>query len=200
MHARFITLEDDLYLRAKTTLILMRLHRHMSRAMHESSYLDPLGSRLPAMEQNMLKLRSAQMLLVLFCADQLKARVLSLTQCTDGFMAHTGRAERVPQGTRNPVSKSLDALEADGALSADAKAEIRRLIDYRNSVGLMSMSLLPTSRRNDPFVDRGDTCLRISPVMITKRRASTVFPEAVGREAEDTPLYRHDQLRRALVP
>lgn len=30
MHARFITLEDDLYLRAETTRILMRLRRHMS--------------------------------------------------------------------------------------------------------------------------------------------------------------------------
>lgn len=103
--------------------------------MHEPSYLDPLGSRLPALEQNMLKLRLAQMVLVLFYAEQLKARVLSLIQRTDGFMAHTGRAERVPQGTKNPVGKCLDALEADGALSADEKAEIRRLIDYRNSVG-----------------------------------------------------------------
>jgi hypothetical protein len=30
MHARFITLEDDLYLRAESTRILMRLRRHMS--------------------------------------------------------------------------------------------------------------------------------------------------------------------------
>ncbi|MBK0022876.1 hypothetical protein L7D45_22005 [Brucella pseudogrignonensis] len=103
--------------------------------MHEPSYLDPLGSRLPALEQNILKLRSAQMVLVLFYAEQLKVRVLSLIQRTDSFMAHTGRAERVPQGTKNPVGKCLDALEADGALSADEKAEIRRLINYRNSVG-----------------------------------------------------------------
>lgn len=103
--------------------------------MHEPSFLDPLGSRLPGLEQNMLKLRSAQMVLVLFYAEQLKTRVLSLIQRTDGFMAHTGRAERVPQGTKNPVGKCLDSLEADGALSADEKAEIRRLIDYRNSVG-----------------------------------------------------------------
>lgn len=103
--------------------------------MHENSFLDPLGSRLPALEQNVLKLRSAQMVLVLFYAEQLKAKVLSLIQRSDGFMAHTGRAERVPRGTKNPVGKCLDALEADGALSADEKAEIRRLIDYRNSVG-----------------------------------------------------------------
>ncbi|MFD1747412.1 hypothetical protein ACFSE1_18235 [Rhizobium helianthi] len=50
-------------------------------------------------------------------------------------MTHTGRAEHVPQGTKNPAVKCLDALEADGALSADEKAVIRRLIDYRNSAG-----------------------------------------------------------------
>ncbi|MFJ6326874.1 MULTISPECIES: hypothetical protein [unclassified Rhizobium] len=103
--------------------------------MYEPSFLDPLGSRLPALEQNLLKLRSAQMVLVLFYAEQLKAKVLSQIQGTDRFLARTGRAERVPKGTKNPVGKCLDALEADGALSAEEKAEIRRLIDYRNSVG-----------------------------------------------------------------
>lgn len=46
--------------------------------MHKPSFLDPLGSRLPGLEQNILKLRSAQMMLVLFHAEQLKTRVLSL--------------------------------------------------------------------------------------------------------------------------
>ncbi|MCZ7888921.1 hypothetical protein [Agrobacterium salinitolerans] len=103
--------------------------------MNERSFLDPLGSRLPALEQNLLKLRSAQMVLVLFYAEQLKAKVLSLIQGTDRFLALTGRPERVPKGTKNPVGKCLDALQADGALSAEEKVEIRRLIDYRNSVG-----------------------------------------------------------------
>ncbi len=103
--------------------------------MHEPNFLDPLGSRLPALEQNLLKLRSAQMVLVLFYAEQLKAKVLSLIQRTDRFMALTGRPERVPKGTKNPVGKCLDALQADGALAAEEKAEIRRLIDYRNNVG-----------------------------------------------------------------
>lgn len=103
--------------------------------MYGPSFLDPLGSRLPALERNLLKLRSAQMVLVLFYAEQLKAKVLSLIQGTDRFLARTGRTERVPKGTKNPVGKCLDALEVDGALSADEKAEIRRLIDYRNRVG-----------------------------------------------------------------
>ncbi|WP_107677842.1 MULTISPECIES: hypothetical protein [Agrobacterium] len=103
--------------------------------MHKPSFLDPLGSRLPALEQNLLKLRSAQMVLVLFYAEQLKAKVLSLIQGTDRFLALTGRPERVPKGTKNPVGKCLDALQADGALSVEESAEIRSLIDYRNTVG-----------------------------------------------------------------
>lgn len=103
--------------------------------MDEPSFLDPLGCRLPALERNLLKLRSAQMVLVLFYAEQLKAKVLSLIQGTDGFQTRTGRVQLVPKGTKNPVGKCLDALEADGALSAEEKDEIRRLIVYRNSAG-----------------------------------------------------------------
>ena len=103
--------------------------------MHEPSFLDPLGSRLPALEQNLLKLRTTQMVLVLFYAEQLKSKVLSLIQSTDGFLARTGREERVPKDAKDQVRKCLNALVSDGALSADEKAEIRRLIDYRNVIG-----------------------------------------------------------------
>lgn len=113
-------------------------------------------------------------------------------------MTHTGRAERVPQGTKNLVVKCLDALEADGVLSADEKAEIRRLIDYRNSVGHDLHELIAdiTSERS----------LRRSWRYLPENFARYDY-EAVERlqhflkrEAEDTPLYRHDQLRRASVP
>ncbi len=126
--------------------------------MYEPDFLDPLGSRLPALEKNLLKLRSAQMMLVLFYAEQLKSKVLFLIQGTDEFMARAGKVERVPKGIKNPVGKCLDALEADGALTTDEKAEIRRLIDYRNSVGhdihelVADISTEPYVRRSLAFV------------------------------------------------
>lgn len=40
--------------------------------MQEPSFLDPLGSSLSAPKQNLLKLRTVQMVLVLFYAEQLK--------------------------------------------------------------------------------------------------------------------------------
>ncbi|GAB4072309.1 hypothetical protein KHC28_01435 [Ancylobacter sonchi] len=102
-------------------------------------YFDPLGSRLPALERNILRLRSLQMVLVMFYAEQLKQTVLDLIQGTDKFRAmmsdHNATQVRVPKTAKDQVKKCLDALLADGAITAEDKDEIRELIDYRNMVG-----------------------------------------------------------------
>lgn len=105
--------------------------------MLKRSYLDPLGSRLPALERNILKLRAMQMVLVLFYAEQLKLRVVDLIQGTESLHARfkPSIVERVPKGVKNPVGKALDALVLDGAITSGDKAEIVRLIDFRNLIG-----------------------------------------------------------------
>ncbi|PIO99442.1 hypothetical protein [Pleomorphomonas carboxyditropha] len=107
--------------------------------MRQPHFLDPLGSRLPALEQNTLKLRAMQMMLVMFYAEELKRKVLDLIQATDGLAARLqpagSRHERVPKGTKNPVDKALNALIDDGAIAPDEKVEIVSLIDYRNAIG-----------------------------------------------------------------
>jgi hypothetical protein len=60
--------------------------------MLKRSYLDPLGSRLPALEHNILKLRAMQMVLVLFYAEQLKLRVVDLIQGTESRMRASNQA------------------------------------------------------------------------------------------------------------
>lgn len=103
----------------------------------ERHFLDPLGSKLPALERNILKLRALQMALVLFYAEQLKHQVLDLIQGTDrlrGRIRPDETSERVPEGTKNPVGKALDALVADDAITEADRTEIRALIDYRNLV------------------------------------------------------------------
>jgi hypothetical protein len=98
-------------------------------------YTDPLGAKLPALERNILKHRAMEMLLVMFYTEELKRDVLSRIQTTDRFGSRrSGKPERVPQGTKNPVDKALGALVADKAISAAEKAEIVELIDYRNVV------------------------------------------------------------------
>jgi hypothetical protein len=105
--------------------------------MQRLHYLDPLGSRLPALERNIMRFRSMQMVLVLFYAEQLKQKVLNLIQNTDSLHARlkSGPPERVPKGVKNQVKECLNALVADGAISADERDEIKRLIDYRNVIG-----------------------------------------------------------------
>jgi hypothetical protein len=49
-------------------------------------FTDPLGSKLPALEQNILKYRAMEMLLVMFCAEELKRDVLDRTR--EGTFSH----------------------------------------------------------------------------------------------------------------
>lgn len=96
-----------------------------------AQFIEPLGSRLPSLERNVLRLRAFQMILILFHAEELKREVLDVIQATDKF----AETQRVPKGIKNPVDKALNALVADHALTAAEKAEIVELIDYRNAVG-----------------------------------------------------------------
>jgi hypothetical protein len=112
--------------------------------MHRPRYTDPLGSTLPALEQNILKYRAMDMILVMFYAEELKREVLDPIQTTDRWRARqkTGKIERVPSGTKNPVDKALDALIADGAIKPNEKKEIVELIDYRNMIAHQMHNML----------------------------------------------------------
>ena len=102
-------------------------------------FTDPLGSKLPALERNILKLRAFQMVLVMFYAEQLKRTALDMIQTTDSarkrFGAGESYVERAPKNAKRQVEKALNALVADGTITADDKAEIVSLIDYRNTIG-----------------------------------------------------------------
>ena len=105
--------------------------------MLRKEFTDPLRGSLPALERSILVFRAMQMSLVMFYAEELKQTVVDLIQDTDGLMSRIRSGappQRVPKGTKNPVDKALDALIADGAITAKQKAEIVDLIDYRNVV------------------------------------------------------------------
>jgi len=94
-------------------------------------YTAPLGSKLPALERHLLKLRALEMVLVIFYAEELKRKVIGMVQCTDAWLE---RPERVLSKTPKKVEKALSALVADGAITTAEKSEIVELIDYRNSI------------------------------------------------------------------
>ena len=101
-------------------------------------FTDPLGSRLPALERNLIRLRAFHMILILFYAEELKRDVLDTIQATD----HLSATQRVPKRIKNPVDKALEALVADKAITAAEKKEIVGLIDYRNAIGHQIHNLL----------------------------------------------------------
>lgn len=102
-------------------------------------FTDPLGSKLPALERSIVKLRAMEMILVLFYAEELKRGVLNRIQTTDQWkcrlLENESHEERAPKGKKNPVDKALNALVADRAITLADKKEIVELIDYRNAIG-----------------------------------------------------------------
>lgn len=147
MPARFITLEDDLYLRAETI--------HASSPSHEMSDARARFSGPSGFPPARAGTEYAKAALgpdgagVILCRATRDKRAVA--DAAYRWLYGTRRpSERVPQETKTPAGKCLDAREADGALSADGKAEIRRLIDYRNSVGhdIHELAADITSRRS----------------------------------------------------
>ncbi len=121
--------------------------------MYERHYLDPLGSHLPALERNIIRLRSMQIMLVLFYAERLRQKVLDLIQRTDSLWASfdSKHKQRVPMGTKDALRKCLNALVADGVLTQDEREELKGLLDYRNVVA-HDIHLLTADVSTDRFV------------------------------------------------
>lgn len=101
-------------------------------------YDDPRGSRLPALEQNILRYRAMEMVLALFYAEDLRRAIIGYVRNTDQIKAALGiknrSHERVPAGTKKPLQKALSVLVADRALSKNEQVEIERLINFRNNI------------------------------------------------------------------
>jgi hypothetical protein len=112
--------------------------------MRRRQFTDPFGSKLPALELNILKLRAMEMVLVLFYAEELKRHVVDCIQTTDRLSNNLQKnvKQRIPKGTKNPVDKALSALVDDKVIRADEKKEIVGLIDYRNAIGHQIHDLL----------------------------------------------------------
>jgi uncharacterized protein YutE (UPF0331/DUF86 family) len=96
----------------------------------------PNGTRFPALEQNILKYRALEMVLILFYVENLKEFALGAVRATDEFMMdEMGKKDRLPGGTKKVYRKLWSVLVSDGVITADESKEIQSLIDYRNLIG-----------------------------------------------------------------
>lgn len=93
----------------------------------------PKGSRLPALEQNILKYRALEMVMILFHVENLKSFVLGSIRVTDRICKPGN--ERIPTGSKKPYEKAWSVLVDEGILTPDESVEVQKLIDYRNDIG-----------------------------------------------------------------
>ena len=107
-------------------------------------YASPFGNRLPALEQNLLKRRAMEMVLILFHAEDLKRAIIDPVR-TSGHLAATLQNDPaldvLPEGTKSELKKATQKLIRDGILSKEEADEIRSLIDYRNVIAHEIQSL-----------------------------------------------------------
>ncbi|MCF6315583.1 MAG: hypothetical protein L3J30_04685 [Marinosulfonomonas sp.] len=103
--------------------------------MNTKKYIDPYPT-LPSMERCIIKLRSFEMALVLFYSEQIRREVLDMAQTPDRLKARRDPnfRERVPERKKNAVKHALNALEADGAITAGEKKEIAKYSEFRDAI------------------------------------------------------------------
>lgn len=94
----------------------------------------PRGTRLSGLERNILRLRAIEMVLVLFYVEDLKELVVGSIRATDSVRAKTLGGERLPASTQGLYNTAWRILVQEGILTDQESKEIRRLIDYRNTI------------------------------------------------------------------
>jgi len=94
------------------------------------------GTRLPALERNVLKYRALEMVMVLFRVEELKRFVLDTIRTTDRSRKRfdTTTKERIPLNAAKVYKKAWAALVADGILTQSESNEVQSLVDYRNTI------------------------------------------------------------------
>ncbi len=93
----------------------------------------PKGLQLPALEQNILKYRALEMVLILFYAENLREFVLSTIRATD--RSRDGGTDRLPDGSKDVYKKMWRILISEGIITKTESDEIEALVNFRNDIG-----------------------------------------------------------------
>ena len=96
-----------------------------------SRFRHPEGTRLPALEKNILKYRGFEMLLLLFYVEELRGMIVGAIR-HDRWKNRT--SPRIKPEMRNKFKQATAALVSDGVLSQAESKEITALVDTRNII------------------------------------------------------------------
>lgn len=96
---------------------------------------NPRGENLRALEQNILKYRAFEMVMILFYVEEIKTIALRTIRATDSFWSGVeGKSERLPCGTKKLYKKLWELLVSESVLTEEEKSDIEAIIDYRNDI------------------------------------------------------------------
>ena len=111
----------------------------------------PNGRRLSALDQNILKYRAFEMVIILFHIEELKSFVLGAIRATDNARHRSDATrQRLPQGTKPLYEKMWAVLVSDGIVTQEESDDIQEIIDCRNQIG-HSIQNLTYDISNDQF-------------------------------------------------
>lgn len=109
--------------------------------MKSAQYIGPHRGALRALEQNVLKYRSLQMVVVLFYAEELKNEVIDAAETHERLAVKLG-IKSAPSAPTQPLSqqekkrlaRAFKALVADGVVTESEGDDMSKLIGFRHAV------------------------------------------------------------------
>jgi len=100
-------------------------------------YKDPWGNQVRALERNIIKYRSMEMILVVHYVEELKRFIITGTKSRDDFDRRYNKdnpKQRIGSNCKNEFYASLKAWHEDELISRDEKKDLAELTGYRNDI------------------------------------------------------------------
>jgi hypothetical protein len=100
-----------------------------------TEFHDPFPS-LPALERTIIKLRSYEIALALYYAEEIGRQILDMVDSSDNAKAKLDPnfEPRAPTGTKRRLEKALKAMLADNAISSEERQLILDARNFRNDL------------------------------------------------------------------
>lgn len=93
-----------------------------------------MRAKLPALEKNILKYRSLQMVLLLHQVESFRSLVIGSIRYNDKFATHTFKPALLPERVKRPMEKVFQILVALEIINEKESQELQSIIKLRDQV------------------------------------------------------------------